>query len=180
MGPEETMHNEVGPSRWQWIAMLLALTALAVTAPAAYAAGPGETEASEGIRMPTEAEIRAEYQRDRSNQKFQTWTEYKGWVESFFQGNFLADGWTKYGQTTLDSVKLNDARRTLVKKINHLGKLIGREWAKHESVRKITSDDLRRWHNQITAARRADDGSGQNIQNAVDRVRTQAERQLKG
>jgi len=160
--------------------MLLAITALAAPAQFARAAGPGETEASESIHMPTEAEIRAEYQRDRSNQKLQTWKEYKGWVESFFQGNFLADGWTKYSQSTLDGVKANESRRALVKKINHLGKLIGREWAKHESVRKITSADLRRWHNLITDARRADDGSGQNIQNAVEKVRTQAERQLKG
>ena len=90
----------------------------------------GETEAAEGLYTPTEAEIRAEYQRDRSNQKLQTWKEYWGWVQGFYQGNLLADGWTKYSQSTLDVVKAKDARTGILKKLNHLGKLISREWAK--------------------------------------------------
>jgi hypothetical protein len=140
----------------------------------------GENEATESISAPTEAEIRAEYQRDTSNQKVQTWKEYWGWVQGFYKGNLLADGWTKYSQTTLDAVKAKKARAALIKKLNQLGKLISREWAKHDSVRKITTTDLRRWHEAITEARRNDDGTGEGIQTAVDRIHKQAEKQLAG
>jgi hypothetical protein len=135
---------------------------------------------AEGFYTPTEAEIRAEYQRDRSNQKLQSWKEYRGWVEGFYQGNFLADGWTKYCQTTLDVVKSKDARPGILKKLNHLGKLISGEWAKHDSVRKITTTHLRRWHDVITEARRNDDGTGRGIQSAIDKINDLAEKQLAG
>ena len=79
----------------------------------------------------------------RLNQKLQTWKEYWGWVQGFYQGNLLADGWTKYSQATLKVVKAEDARPTLLKKLNRLGKLISHEWAKHDSVRKITTTDLK-------------------------------------
>ena len=141
---------------------------------------PGETEVSEDLCTATEAEIRAEYQRDHLNQKLQTWKEYWGWVQGFYKGNFLADGWTKYSQTTLDVVKSKDARPGIVKKLNRLGKLISREWAKHDSVRKITTTDLRRWHDAITEARRNDDGTGQGIQSALDKINDLAEKQLAG
>jgi hypothetical protein len=148
--------------------------------PSVYAAPLGDSEAAEGVSIPTEAEIRAEYQRDRSNQKLQSWKEYRGWVQGFYQGNLLADGWTKYSQSTLDDVKAKDARPGLLKKLNRLGKLISHEWAKHDSVRKITTTDLRRWHDAITEARRNDDGTGQGIQSALDKIHEQAEKQLAG
>jgi hypothetical protein len=141
---------------------------------------PGETEVAESLYTPTEAETRAEYQRDRSNQKLQTWKEYWGWVQGFYRGNLLADGWTKYSQSTLAVVKAKDARPEILKKLNRLGKLISREWAKHDSVRKITTTDLRRWHDAITEARRNDDGTGQGIQSALDKINDQAEKQLAG
>jgi hypothetical protein len=141
---------------------------------------PAKAEVVESLYTPTEAEVRAEYQRDLANQKLQTWREYWGWVQSFYKGNLMAAGWTKYSETTLEEVKADDARPLLLKKINRLGKLIGQEWAKHDRVRKINTTDLKRWNDAITDARRKDDGTGQGILSAIDRICVQAERQLKG
>ena len=143
-------------------------------------AAPGESAAAEILYTPTEEEIRAEYQRDLTNQKLQTWREYWGWVQGFYKGNFCADGWTKHSQTTLNAVKVEEARPTILKKLNRLGRLISQEWAKHASVRKITSTDLRRWNDAIAEARRSDDGTGQGIKRALDKIREQAQRQLAG
>jgi hypothetical protein len=141
---------------------------------------PAKAEVVESLYTPTEAEVRAEYQRDLANQKLQTWREYWGWVQSFYKGNLMAAGWTKYSETTLEEVKADDARPQLLKKINRLGKLIGQEWAKHDRVRKINTTDLKRWNDAITDARRKDDGTGQGILSTIDRICVQAERQLKG
>jgi hypothetical protein len=143
-------------------------------------AGPGESPADESLYTPVEADIRAEYQRDLSNQKLQTWREYWGWVQSFYRGNLLADGWTKYSETTLNVVKVEADRRTILRKLNRLGKVIGQEWAKDGKVRRITTTDLRRWNDAIVEARRRDDGTGQGITRAIDTIREQAEKQLAG
>ena len=141
-------------------------------------AAADETKMDEVLYTPNEKEVRAEYQRDLANQKVQTWREYWGWVQSFYKGNLLADGWTKYSQTTLEGVKGEDVRPTLLTKINRLGKLISQEWAKHDSVRKITTTDLKRWHDAITQARRNDDGSGHGIRKAMDEIHEQVQKQV--
>ena len=143
-------------------------------------AGPGENQVDESLYTPVEEDIRAEYQRDLSNQKVQTWREYWGWVQDFYKGNLLADGWTKYSQATLDVVKAEAGRRTILTKINRLGKVISQEWAKDGKVRRITTTDLRRWNDAIGEARRSDDGTGQGITKAIDTIREQAEKQLAG
>jgi hypothetical protein len=143
-------------------------------------AAPGESQVDETLYTPIEAEVRAEYQRDLSNQKLQTWREYWTWVQNFYRGNFLADGWTKYNQATLAAVKAEKARRTILTKINQLGKVISQEWAKHGSVRKISTTDLRRWNDAISEARRTDDGTGQGITKTIDAIHEQARKQLAG
>lgn len=141
-------------------------------------AAADETKMDEVLYTPVEEEVRAEYERDLANQKVQTWREYWSWVQSFYRGNLLADGWTKYSQTTLEVVKAEEVRPTLLTKINRLGKLISQEWAKHDSVRKITTTDLRRWHEVLTAARRNDDGTGHGIRKALDEIHEQIQRKV--
>ena len=147
-------------------------------------AGPGEAGGSDAGRRalytPIEDEIRAEYQRDLSNQKLQTWREYWGWVQDFYKGNLLADGWTKYSKATLDVVKAEADRRAVLTKINRLGKVISQEWAKDGKVRRITTTDLKRWNDAIGEARRSDDGTGRGITRAIDAIHEQAEKQLAG
>ena len=75
-------------------------------------------------------------------------------------------------------IKSGENRQDLIDRYNELGKIVGRQWAKDYAVRKITTADLRRWHEAVAAAVRSDDGSGDKIKKALDKVREQAEKQL--
>ena len=141
---------------------------------------PAADQVDVSLYTPIEAEIRAEYQRDLANQKLQTWREYWGWVQDFYRGNLVADGWTKYSQATLDVVTAEADRRAVLTKINRLGKVISQEWAKDGKVRRISTTDLRRWNDAIGEARRSDDGTGRRITSAIDTIREAAEKRLAG
>ena len=127
------------------------------------------------LDVPDDAELFAAYQGDCSNQKVQSWGQYRGWVQTFYRGNLMSEGWTKFGHVTASSVKSAEARQAITAQINDLGRIIGLEWAKDSSVRKITTTELRRWNDVMAAARQSDDGSGQRIIEALRAVRRLAE-----
>jgi hypothetical protein len=127
------------------------------------------------LDVPNDSELLAAYKGDRSNQKVQSWGQYRGWVQTFYQGNLMSEGWTKFGQVTAKAVKSAEARQAVIARINELGQIISREWAKDSSVRKITTTDLRRWNDLMATARQSDDGSGKRIIQALTAVRRMAE-----
>jgi hypothetical protein len=108
----------------------------------------------------------------------QTWDQYWGWVQAFYAGNLISDGWTKHGERSLAAIKSGENRQDLIEQYNELGKIVSREWAKDYAIRKITSADLRRWHGAVTEAVRMDEGRGEKIKKALDTIREQAEKQL--
>ena len=124
---------------------------------------------------PDDAELLAAFKGDCANQKVQSWGQYRGWVQTFYKGNLMSEGWTKFGQVTVSAVKSAAARRAVIARINELGRVISRDWAKDSSVRKITTADLRRWNDLMATARQRDDGSGQRIIEALSAVRRMAE-----
>jgi hypothetical protein len=130
------------------------------------------------LYTPAQKDFRREYQRDMANGKLQTWDQYWEWVQTFYAGNLLSDGWTKRGDQSLAAVKSRENRQGLIDRYNSLGKIVSREWAKDYSVRKISTADLRRWHQAMADAVRTDDGSGERIKKALDSIRVQAEKQL--
>jgi hypothetical protein len=125
--------------------------------------------------LPNDAELFAAYQSDHSNQKVQSWGQYRGWVQTFYKGNLMSDGWTKFSEVTVSKVKSAEARQAVTTHVNELGRIISLEWAKDSSVRKITTADLRRWNEVMATARQSDDGSGQQIIGALRAVRRMAE-----
>jgi hypothetical protein len=127
------------------------------------------------LDVPDDAELFAAYQSDRSNQKVQSWGQYRGWVQTFYKGNLMSEGWSKFGEVTASTVKSATARQAVVGQITELGRVISLEWAKDSSVRKITTADLRRWNELMATARQSDDGSGQRIIDALRAVRRVAE-----
>jgi hypothetical protein len=129
------------------------------------------------VDLPNDAELFAAYQRDRSNQKVQSWGQYRDWVQTFYKGNLVSEGWIKFGEVTVGKVKSAAARQTVIAQINELGRIIGLEWAKDSNVRRITTTDLRRWNDVMVTARRRDDGSGQRTIDALKAVRRLAENQ---
>ena len=128
------------------------------------------------LDVPDDAELFAAYQSDRSNQKVQSWGQYRGWVQTFYKGNLMSEGWTKFGEVTVSKVKSAAARQAVIAQITELGRIIGLEWAKDSSVRKITTADLRRWNELMATARQSDDGSGQQMIDALKAVRRMAEK----
>jgi hypothetical protein len=127
------------------------------------------------IDVPDDAMLFAAYQSDHSNQKVQSWAQYRGWVQTFYEGNLMSEGWSKFGEVTVSTVKSAAARQAVIARINELGRIISLEWAKDSSVRKITTADLRRWNEVMATARQCDDGSGQQIIDALRAVRRMAE-----
>jgi hypothetical protein len=135
--------------------------------------------AEEVLYSPIETDFRAEYRRDLKNQKVQEWAQYWGWVRKFYEGNLLSDGWTKHSEQTLATVSSDVELRKVLSRINDLGKLISREWAKDDRVRKINTIDLLRWSTVLRAARARDSGSELQIEQALKTVRAEAERRLR-
>jgi hypothetical protein len=131
------------------------------------------------LYTPIEADVLSAYHSDPANKKVQTWEQYWGWVQTFYRGNILSEGWTKFSQVTLDAVKSEAERLPVKKTLNELGKIISQEWAKDASVRKINTTDLRRWNETISAARRVDGGSGQHLMSVMKSIRDEL-RQHKG
>ena len=127
------------------------------------------------LDVPDDAELLAAFKGDCANQKVQSWGQYRGWVQTFYKGNLMSDGWTKFGQVTVSALKSATARQAVIAQINDLGRIISREWAKASSVRKITTADLRRWNDLMVTARQSDDGSGQQTIDALRAVRRTAE-----
>jgi hypothetical protein len=131
------------------------------------------------LYTPIEADLLAAYHRDPVNTKVQTWAQYWGWVQTFYRGNILSEGWTKFSQVTLDAFKSEAERLPVKKTLNDLGKLISQEWAKDGGIRKINTTDLRRWYETISTARRDDDRSGRHLINVLKSIRDQVEK-IKG
>jgi hypothetical protein len=163
-------------SRLAWIVILSAgwnLTGFQLPCRAARGQEPTMV-----LYTPAKEDFLPEYERDQANNKIQSWKQYWGWVQDFYKGNLLADGWTRHSARTLAAVKSDENRQTLTEQFNALGRLVSREWAKVDDVRKITTADLRRWNKALTEAVRVDDGSGEKIKKALGQVREQAEKQL--
>jgi hypothetical protein len=151
---------------------------LSLCMPALEAVAGEDTAAPAGnttiFDRPDDAELLRAYQSDHSNQKVQSWGQYKGWVQTFYQGNLLSEGWSKFARVTVSGVKSAANRQAIIAQITDLGRIIGLEWAKDSSVQKITTSDLKRWNAVMASARQGDDGSGQQIINALKVVRTMA------
>src|SRR4051794_5811718 len=77
-------------------------TALSVSASDCGSQNPCE-EAE--IKAPSPEDYREEYDRDATNQKKQTWTQYWGWVKSFHEGSFFVSGWTDRAKNLVVGVK---------------------------------------------------------------------------
>ena len=160
---------------WVAFAVLLSLGALAPEAVADENTALHSRHTTV-VDVPDDAELFAAYQSDRSNQKVQSWGQYRGWVQTFYKGNLMSEGWSKFGEVTLSTVRSAAARQAVIAQINDVGRIISLEWAKDSSVRRITTADLRRWNEVMAAARQSDDGSGRQIIDALRAVRRMAER----
>jgi hypothetical protein len=131
-----------------------------------------------GWYAPIESDFRREYERDTANQRLQTWNQYWSWVTTFYNGNLLSAGWSSQAQSSIELVKSEKMQNELIILVNELGKQISMEWAKGQGAGKISTADLIRWSPTLVAARRAENGSGERLKEAVLKIRAEVARKL--
>ena len=84
-----------------------------------------------------------------SNETEQTWEKYVYWVETFYKGNYVSQGWVKTGE---EFIAKSDHPASL-RYVNVLGRVLVSEWAKHRKVRKIGNMDVYRWGRDLDSGK---------------------------
>ena len=92
------------------------------------------------------------YNEDKENQKLQTKEQYLEWVNKFYDGAMMFDGWNKITEKTLGKLKSPGNKTKVSGELVALGKMIGGEWSKDNKVRRINSDHLKTWGGQLKDA----------------------------
>lgn len=110
------------------------------------------------------------YAEDKANQSLQTKSKYMEFVRSFYEGNWLTQGWEDQSASLLEKV-YSPAKAGVKTKLAELGKVIAAEWAKDNRVRKINTVHLQEWGNQLKTAKSLDDGSGAGIHAALEAIK---------
>jgi hypothetical protein len=163
------------------LALLLALFMRPTPVPGPAATStPVEPAADERWYEPLADDFRPHYDRDVGNGGEQTWEQYWGWVESFYQGNFFTKGWSGRAKWLLEGVASDVERNQLRAKLNALGRDICAEWAKDYDRRKVGTADLLTWGKMMEKARADDDGRGVEIHRALDAIRDHYLRKVAG
>jgi len=154
--------------------MFLALTIRSGPSVAPFAAAVAvEADPDEPWYAPAPEDFRPLYDRDAANRAKQSWDQYWSWIKVYYEGNWISHGWSQRAKGLIAVVKSEAGRKTVRAMLNALGKEIGGEWAKHDEVRKVGSADLLAWGKTLEKAKAIDDGTGRQLQTAIDAVRVE-------
>ena len=74
--------------------------------------------------------------------------EEKEWFVTFLEGNFFTDGWEQIATDILTSTEVQE-RGEQQARLHELGFKIGSEWCKGNDTRKIHTDNLRKWGEEL-------------------------------
>lgn len=101
-----------------------------------------------------EAWFREQYERDASNKAKQSWKDYWGWVQTFYKGKAFPPvaGWSDREKELV--AKAPGQRDAIVT----VGRALAAEWAKDNSVRKVSTSDLQSWGKRFSDAAKSPDG----------------------
>jgi hypothetical protein len=98
----------------------------------------------------------------------ENWDTYWDWVQRFFLGYMFNPGWFHdVNEVTLKITALNKRQNAQDELVN-LGRKIAGEWAKPNTCRKISRNNLQDWDNGMKAAVAHDSGNGDDIQTQID------------
>lgn len=100
-----------------------------------------------------EAFFKQRYEADAANKARQSWKDYHAWVETFYEGKRFppVPGWADREREILG--KLPQARRGEVHEaLEGTARLLASEWAKDNSVRKVSTGDLQAWGRRFSDA----------------------------
>lgn len=100
-----------------------------------------------------ESFFRARYEADASNRAKQSWSDYWGWVKTFYEGKRFppVPGWGDRERDILKKIGAADQERAR-SALAETGRALAAEWAKDNAVRKVTTDDLRKWGGEFSDA----------------------------
>jgi hypothetical protein len=140
---------------------------------------PSHARVREDVYTPVPEDFQSDYNRDVANQQKQTWDEYWGWIQSFYNGNFLVQGWTGRARWLLADVKTSPALERLQVRVSAMGRAIASEWAKDSDVRRINSTDLREWGKLMEQGKERDEGSGAQIGQVIDAIESDFRQKVK-
>jgi len=98
--------------------------------------------------------FRQRYEADAANKAKQSWSDYLGWVRTFYEGKRFPPvaGWSAREQELL--AKAPAQREAIVR----IGRALAAEWAKDNAVRKVSTSDLQAWGKRFSEAARTPEG----------------------
>ncbi|WP_457574732.1 hypothetical protein [Desulfolithobacter sp.] len=79
----------------------------------------------------------------------------RAWLETFYKGNMLADGWERITEEILSKTP-REMQEEQKKVLEVLGEKIGREWCRDNEVRRIDTRMLRLWGERLKQAAEED------------------------
>lgn len=120
-----------------------------------------------------------EYNQDKENQKKQKLEDYLEFVKKFYEGTFLAKGWNGRIQEILSVLKSEEEKSKIKEKLEGLGKKMAAEWAKDNNVRKISTDDLKRWGSELEKAKEEERGGGKKLDEVIKKIEDEVQQKLK-
>jgi hypothetical protein len=179
--PALTLKDDLGMGRFIRPPLALVLALFMRPGPASGPAAtyaPSEPWGDAHWYAPLAEDFRPHYDHDVANRGKQTWEQYWGWVKSFYQGSFLAKGWSDRAAWLVEGVRSERERKRLQTKINSLGRDICAEWAKDYDLRKLGSADLLTWGKMLEKARARDDGNGAELHRTIETIRSDHRRKV--
>jgi len=105
-------------------------------------------------RAMDEAWFKARYEADAANKAKQSWRDYWGWVQTFYEGKRFPPvaGWADREKELVGKAP---AQRAAIERV---GRALAAEWAKDNSVRKVSTADLQSWGKRFSDAARTPEG----------------------
>ena len=97
-----------------------------------------ESKSEGGLYAMSEEDFEIPYSIDLANQEKQSREKYSAWIPSFYKGNLISSGWDNNVKDFIGKLESKIVNRHF----NVIGRVIAAEWAKDNSVRKISTTDL--------------------------------------
>ena len=97
-----------------------------------------ESARSNGLYVANARDFKKPYSNDAVNKKKQNWKSYSEWIPKFYDGYLFSAGWTSNANEKIGNLNSESINQYF----NVIGRVVAAEWAKDNSVRRISTNDL--------------------------------------